>query len=303
MRFLNKYYRLFFLVSIVLLNSCTFYYKTSDVNESLFELVKSVNSNYQKVDNEFTKANREYAKLKSNNEEEPFLTAKNKMVSLEKDMLSIAELKQNINDEYTEFKKYSKGKSKIASNSAEWSMIKQTKKNIQLLNKEISNEGEALIKNMESLNNYLNENIVPLVKIYKISDYQERYIQTELNIKKLRSENLKLLNEHRLIYNEIEKTHENSKDVIVPLRNHLSNVSKKVKELELFEKNIEERMEKFNEKINGKIEVYNTEPLWNEIEEDQNALKSKVNEIQKIQTDIKNEFSSFQQLAKTLNAE
>ena len=303
MRFLNKYYRLFFLVSIVLLNSCTFYYKTSDVNESLFELVKSVNSNYQKVDNEFTKANREYAKLKSNNEEEPFLTAKNKMVSLEKDMLSIAELKQNINDEYTEFKKYSKGKSKIASNSAEWSMIKQTKKNIQLLNKEISNEGEALIKNMESLNNYLNENIVPLVKIYKISDYQERYIQTELNIKKLRSENLKLLNEHRLIYNEIEKTHENSKDVIVQLRNHLSNVSKKVKELELFENNIEERMEKFNEKINGKIEVYNTEPLWNEIEEDQNALKSKVNEIQKIQTDIKNEFSSFQQLAKTLNAE
>ena len=156
---------------------------------------------------------------------------------------------------------------------------------------------------MESLNNYLNENIVPLVKIYKISDYQERFIQTELNIKKLRSENLKLLNEHRLIYNEIEKTHENSKDVIVPLRNHLSNVSKKVKELELFEKNIEERMEKFNEKTNGKIEVYNTEPLWNEIEEDQNALKSKVNEIQKIQTDIKNEFSSFQQLAKTLNAE
>ena len=303
MRFLNKYYRLFFLVSIVLLNSCTFYYKTSDVNESLFELVKSVNSNYQKVDNEFTKANREYAKLKSNNEEEPFLTAKNKMVSLEKDMLSIAKLKKNINDEYTEFKKYSKGKSKIASNSAEWSMIKQTKKNIQLLNKEISNEGEALIKNMESLNNYLNENIVPLVKIYKISDYQERYIQTELNIKKLRSENLKLLNEHRLIYNEIEKTHENSKDVIVPLRNHLNNVSKKVKELELFEKNIEERMGKFNEKTNGKIEVYNTEPLWNEIEEDQNALKSKVNEIQKIQTDIKNEFSSFQQLAKKLNME
>ena len=245
MRFLNKYYRLFFLVSIVLLNSCTFYYKTSDVNESLFELVKSVNSNYQKVDNEFTKANREYAKLKSNNEEEPFLTAKNKMVSLEKDMLSIAKLKKNINDEYTEFKKYSKGKSKIASNSAEWSMIKQTKKNIQFLNKQISNKGEALIKNMESLNNYLNENIVPLVKIYKISDYQERYIQTELNIKKLRSENLKLLNEHRLIYNEIEKTNENSKDVIVPLRNHLSNVSKKVKELELFEKNIEERMEKF----------------------------------------------------------
>ena len=60
-------------------------------------------------------------------------------------MLSITELKQNINDEYTEFKKYSKGKSKIASNSAEWSMIKQTKKNIQLL-KEISNEGEAQSK-------------------------------------------------------------------------------------------------------------------------------------------------------------
>ena len=50
------------------------------------------------------------------------------------------------------------------------------------------------------------------------------------------------------------KNNENSKDVIVPLRNHLSNVSKKVKELELFE-NIEERMEKFNEKTNGKIEV------------------------------------------------
>ena len=41
------------------------------------------------------------------------------MVSLEKDMLSIAELEKNINDEYTEFKNTVK-ESKIASNSAEW---------------------------------------------------------------------------------------------------------------------------------------------------------------------------------------
>ena len=54
-------------------------------------------------------------------------------------------------------------------------MIKQTKKNIKLLTKEISNVGEALIKNMESLNNYLNENIVPLVKITRYQTSRKIY--------------------------------------------------------------------------------------------------------------------------------
>jgi len=305
MKFSKKYFSLYFLLgSILLNNSCTFYYKTSDINESLFEFIKDVNNNYKKVNKGFKKADREYAKLKSNNEEEPFFTAKNKISSIEKDMKLIAELKKNINDEYTEFKKYSKGKSKIASNSNEWDLVKQTKKNMKFLSKEISKKGEEFVKNMESLNIYLNENIVPLVKIYKVADFKERYIKTIANLKKIRSKNLKLLNEHQLIYNNLKKTQGDSNETIfLQLEKHLSEVSKKTKELEFIKKDIEVLLKLFNEKTTGKSEIYSTDPFLIIVEEDQKVLKGKVNEIEKIKDNIKSEYSQFQKLAKTLNAE
>ena len=157
---------------------------------------------------------------------------------------------------------------------------------------------------MENLNNYLNENIVPLVKIYKVADYKERYIKTVANLKTLRSENLKLLNEHRLIYNELEKKHASSNTaVFTQLKKHLTDVSKNTKELEFIEKAIGNMLNAFNEKTKGKIEVYSTEPFWEIIQQYYRDLQSKIKEIEKIQDDIKSEYSQFQKLAKTLNAE
>ena len=294
---------LFIIYVASIFTSCTFYYKTSDINKSLFDLVKSVNSNYKSIENGFKKMDQEYNKLKSNDKKEPFLTAKNKMIALEKDLSVIASLKKDINNEYTEFKKYTKGINKIASNSEEWGMVKQTKKNMKYLNKEISKNGEKMVKSSHEFNDFIDENIRPLVKIYKVSDYKERYIKTIANLKKLRSENLKLLNDHRLIYNDLENKHLklNSAECM-QLKTHLMEVSKKVKELENIEKAINDMYKSFVEKTKGKNEVYNTDPFWKVLQQDQQVFKQYINSIKEVQENIKIEYRQFQQLANKLNA-
>ena len=294
---------LFIIYVASIFTCCTFYYKTSDINKSLFDLVKSVNSNYKSIDIGFKKMNQEYNKLKSNDKKEPFLTAKNKMIALEKDLLVIASLKKDINHEYAEFKQYTKGINKIASNSEEWGMVKQTKKNMKYLNKEISNKGEKLVKNSHEFNDYINENIFPLVKIYKVSDYKERFTKTIDNLKKLRTENLKLLNDHRLIYNDLENTHSklNSAECM-QLKTHLMEVSKKVKELENIEKAINDMYKLFIEKTKGQNEIYNTDPFWKDLQQYQQVFKQHINNTEKVHENIKIEYRQFQQLANKLNA-
>jgi hypothetical protein len=301
---LGKVMNLVVALSVVVINnSCTFYYKTSDINKSLFDLVKAVNSNYKSIDNGFKKIDQEYNKLKSNDKNEPFLTAKNKMIALEKELSVIASLKKDINNEYAEFKNYSKGINKIASNSEEWGMVKQTKKNMKYLNNEISKNGEKLVKNSHEFNDYINENILPLVKIYKVSDYKERFTKTIDNLKKLRSENLKLLNDHRLIYNDLEKKHSKlNSEECMQLKTQLMEVSKKVKELENIEKAINDMYQLFIEKTKGQNEIYNTDPFWNILQQDQEVFKQHINSTKKVQENIKTDYRQFQQLANKLNA-
>jgi len=285
-----------------LITGCTFYYKTADINKNLFDMVKAVNSNHQTVKKGFQKIYNEYNKLKSTDKEEPFFTARAKITSLEKNLEEITLLKNNVNVEYAEFKKYSKGKNKIPSNSQEWGFVKQTKKNMKTLNKEINIKGESFIKKVEDFQDFVNVKITPLVKIYMVSDYKQRYIKTIESLKKLKAENLKLLNDHRLIYKDLEKKYATSNsEECIQLKSYLVEISKKSKQFEFIKRAINALLKTFIEKTEDITEVYSTDPLWDLMQQDQIFLKEKIKEIQIIQEFIKRSYSQFQKLANELN--
>ena len=86
------------------------------------------------------------------------------------------------------------------------------------------------------------------------------------------------------------------------LKTHLMDVSKKVKELENIEKAINDMYKLFVEKTKGQNEIYNTDPFWNILQQDQQVFKQHINSTKKVQENIKIEYRQFQQLANKLNA-
>ncbi len=283
---------------------CTFYYKTSDIDKSLFDMVKAVNSNHQSVQQGFKNIQQEYNKLKSLDNEDPFLTAREKINTLETSLEEVTVLRNNVNSEYTEFKKYSKGINSIASNSQEWGYLKQTKKNMKTLKKEITNKGETFVKLVNEFKEYVELNIYPLVKIYKVSDYKLRYTKTISNLKKLKAENLKLLNQYTLIYNDLNKKFATSnQEQCVKLKSCLEEISKKSKEFEFIKRSINRLLKTFIENTKGISEIYNTDPFWDVIQQNENKLDEKVKEIQLIQQNIKTAYSQFQIIANELKAQ
>ena len=69
-----------------------------------------------------------------------------------------------------------------------------------------------------------------------------------------------------------------------------------------FEKAINDMYQIFIEKTKGQNEIYNTDPFWNILQQDQKVFKQHINSTKKVQENIKTDYRQFQQLANKLNA-
>jgi hypothetical protein len=98
-------------------SSCTFYYKTSDIDTNLKNAVSQINSNYSTAQNKVNTTQNEFKAMKCNSETLAIKKAKDYLESMENSMAELNEIKANVNSEYAVFVKYSKGKTQIQSNS------------------------------------------------------------------------------------------------------------------------------------------------------------------------------------------
>ncbi len=298
----NLYLFYFAISSILLMTNCTIFYSTSDINKSLNEMVISVSKHHESVAKSNHKIKNEYGKLRSDNLLEPFLSAYNKINKLEENLTEITQMKNNVNNEYNEFLIYSKGINKIASNSKEWDYLKQTKKNMKLLKKEITKKGKVYKNKAEHLGNFLNKEVVPLVKIYKVSDYKEKHVQIISSIKKTQKEINKELNNYESILknlrNKFSRSHvEQCKQLDLQLKL----VKEEVEKIRLVAVKINKLFKNFNEITNKFTEIYNTYPEWASILVVEAQIDGQIKSIKSIQNVVKKHLLRFQSIANEIN--
>ena len=106
-----------------LLGSCVLYHPTARVQKELDEVRTSLSQNHATAQRVFEECESYFNKLRNPAREEPYLTARQKLEAARSDLHSLEQVLGGVSHAYTDFKDYSKGIDRIASNTPEWKKV------------------------------------------------------------------------------------------------------------------------------------------------------------------------------------
>ena len=276
-------------------SSCSVYYNTSEINSNLTQFVSQVQKNYSSTKTGLEKIEQNYSQLNASDKEEPFLSASKKLQLLDKQLANISQLRNKITIEYSNFKSCSKGMSKISSKDKEWDLLKETKEKMKTFSDQVqikSNEFVVMAKDFEQ---YINTNILPIIKVYKIDEYKNQFSLFAKNMATLETENLKALLKYKTILEQLEKQYSNTHtEQLKELKTMLVLVASKTKLIKDKEQKLSSAIKEFNSLTNSIDQLYSSDPLFSRVKTVQEEIDSHVKAIQNIQNEIKSLYSKFQ---------
>ena len=292
---------LLFFCCLLLFASCSVYYNTSELNSTLTTFISQVEKNYSTVNNGYKQLDQNYSQLNSLNKAEPFLSAYNKLKSLETKLSSIILLKKEITTEYSKFKNYSRGMSKISSKDKQWDLLKATKQKMKELSLQVENTSNEFIEMAKEFQLYINTNITPIVKRHNTIDYRNRISSVQKNTAALKAENLTALLKYKNIFERVQKRYSSTNpNEIKQLENLLVKIASKIKLIETIGASLTQPIDEFNTLTRSIEKFYTSDPIYNSISSLEKEIDNSVKSIQKTQSEINSFYVEFQSIANQL---
>ena len=268
---------------LTLLNSsCTFYYKTSDIDTNLKNAVSQINSNYSTAQNKINTAQNEFKAMKCNSETPTIKKAKDYLASMENSMVELNQIKANVNSEYDVFLKYSKGKTQIQSNSDEWKKLKQTKKVLKGASKDFKSKGNALKKIASNFLEFSSKELGSIqyvdVAIYnkKFDDLQVEFANQEKELA------LKVKNNETEVTQIISKKTDTQAEKCKLLQEDLNKVLEEKKKVSNLKTKISQSITSFKTSTKGSSRIYSCSTEWEIIKKTEENMNEHQLELQSI---------------------
>jgi hypothetical protein len=282
---------------LFLSSSCTVFYKTSDIDAKISASIQSANENCNGVLAQITAFQNDYRSLSCEAKSSPFDDALISMGEIDNSKLQMQALQSDIKKMYLEFKGYTKGKEKIASNTNEWKQFKTTKKGLKSKFKELQSEGEKTVKEAEKFNVFVLEQIVPLVKLVDVSAYIKTMDESQKSLfasqKDLDSKLEKLENDLtnlKLIKGKL------SKDQFERLDKDFEAMQSQRNELTLVQSKLASTIIYFKQQIIGKTKVYSCSADWEVLNEAEKSFAEQQAAFNKIQVTIIELYAHMQEI-------
>ena len=286
---------------IVLLSSCTLYTTTVEIDAQLKSSLVSVNSNSSSFLTKVADMEKEYLALKCKTEVAPFSDAKTKLEGINAEVKQMNQIRTEINNEYANFISYSKGKSKISSGTEEWKKLKGTKKKMKSLVGELQKKGNKTVKSATEFNQYVTENIVPIVQYCDINAFNVKFSQIQTNLEKNEQELIVQLKKYETQFSRINlRFNGSSPDKCEALKNDLLKLNEEKKKLIEIRLQIEESATSFKNQTNGKTKVYSCSNEWESVNKVTSDFKNYENDLGTLQATVQGLVQHMQSILDTL---
>jgi hypothetical protein len=248
-------------------NSCTVYYKTSDIDSKISDSVQSANSTCTNLLRQISAFENDYKNLNCLGNSSPYSDAILSMNKIDKSKRQLELLQVDINKIQSDFKSYTKGKEKIASRTSEWSQFKTTKKSLKLKFKELQKIGEKTVEEAEEFSEFVNEKIVPLVKMVSVETYTKGFTDAEKSLVESEKElDAKLVSLDQEITAIKSKMARLNKDKFELLEKDIAEMKIQRNELAIVHMNLTKAIDLFKQQMNGKSKIYSCSVDWQIIE-------------------------------------
>jgi hypothetical protein len=282
-------------------SSCTFYYKTSDIDTNLKNAVSQINSNYSTAQNKINTTQNEFKAMKCNSETPAIKKAKDYLESMENSMAELNEIKANVNSEYAVFLKYSKGKTQIQSNSDEWKKLKQTKKALKGASKDFKRKGNSLKKIASDFSEFTSKELGSIqyvdVAIYnkKFDDLQGEFTNQEKELA------LKVKNNETEVTQIISKKTDTQAEKCKLLQEELSKVLEEKKKVSNLKTKISQSITSFKTSTTGTSRIYSCSTEWGIVKKTEENMNEYQLELQRIIQSLSQIHAHMQEIITSMN--
>jgi uncharacterized protein with NRDE domain len=157
------------------LTSCSVYYTTSEVDSSLKSTVDQVNTTIQKLDGQVATMEKEFNEIHCDQKSPDFIRAYEMLTGIDAEMKAIDEKRLFVNQLYSQFKEYTKGKDKIQSGTPEWEKVKDAKDALKFTLENIQNDGNAVVEDATAFNAFVTKTIVPTIQLCDVAQYTAQF--------------------------------------------------------------------------------------------------------------------------------
>jgi hypothetical protein len=291
---------LFVIVTLISF-SCTFYYKTADLDANLKKAVSQVNSNSDDAKTKIETTKKEFYAMKCNSTDPIVQKAKDYLVTLENEMKEIQQIKATVNEEYDIFLKYSKGKSQIQSNSEEWKKLKQTKKIVKSSSKDFIRKGKKLSKIASDFTAFTSTELKSIQFVDVIS-YNKKFEELQENIVKQEKELfVQLTKQESDVVELISKKSDSNVEKCQLLKDDLTKISLEKQKITSLSPKIGQSIASFKSASKGFSRIYSCSIEWEIVKKTETSLNEHQLELQAIINELSQIKAHMQEVITSMN--
>jgi len=278
-------------------SSCKIYYKTSDVDAQLKGAVGNVNTNCNDVLTKLKTLQGSYAAITCPSESEPFKTASRLSTEVASGQQEIASMQKTVNDAYSAFTLYTKGKDKIASGTAEWKKFKTTKKLVKSTMKSLQSKGETTIKKATEFNTYISAEIVPKVQVCETKSYLVNVEKSMPDLPKAKQDLSAHVTKYTMQLNGFEKRAGSAHPTeMQQLRDDLKKLKEEIPKLDLIQTEIQTGIATFKGATLQKDKIYSCSDDWKIVAQCNATLSKAQSDMNAMQSSIQSTITHMQSI-------
>jgi hypothetical protein len=284
-------------IVLITLSGCKVYYSTADVDAKLKTNVQEVNSTLTSLQSQVKELEKQYNEIPCEKKSESFLRADGMKQQLDKQMRSLEQMRQTVNNDYQQFKAYTHGKSRIESGTEEWSQLKLTKAQMKENFEALQQQGNAVVVEATAFNTYVNTNIASKLEVFEVKTYTKQF---ETALATLNS-NLQSAKKEAVQY-EAEVNRASAQygataaPTFIQVNEHVRNIQSKLREMDPIQRNTQRILTEFKTKTSGIERIYSCNSNWPLVSETERAIREQEQLSQAVKASIAQESSAIEQL-------
>lgn len=279
------------------LTSCSVYYTTSEVDSSLKSTVDQVNTTILKLDGQVSTMEKEFNEIHCDQKSPDFIRAYEMLTGIDAEMKAIDEKRLFVNQLYSQFKEYTKGKDKIQSGTPEWEKVKDAKDALKSTLENIQNDGNAVVENATAFNAFVTKTIVPTIQLCDVAQYTAQFEKAISDLTANQKQVADQLSQYQKKVAELISKHSATKPALCKeLSADLQKINTDVTQISRIKMNLQMAVTAFKTGTQGKTKIYSCSNDWKVVSDAEAAVNAQQKEANALQQSIQTTTTHLQSL-------
>lgn len=279
-------------------SSCSVYYTTSQVDNSLKTSINQANSSIGNLENQVSLMESKYNEIHCDQKPESVKKADQMFQEVKADMSQVNKQKAELNQEYTNFQNYTQGKDKIVSGTPEFTQLKTTRNNMKMQMENLQNKCNQVVAKSQNVANHITQNVVSSIQQIQVETYNKSFEASIKDMENGIASFKNTLSNNKKEIKGIISTQEINIDNNTQIEKKLVAIDENLNKVEQLKTNLQATYNTFKTATAGKKTINSCSKEWTIVTETEQKINGYKVELDGLVNSIKSNMSQIQSILK-----